>query len=226
MYYPPGPPPSGSGCPTPCATVSTVQHMLRRLFLLAAVAAATLVAEDFTGKVVAITDGDTIRVMRGAAPSGPVVRHRLSRIPRAVRHARQTAHRRPNVRKDLRHHAGGHGTGVAVVGMPRDAGLHEKRRGLDFRQPEEWDAARRVFLNAPVHAVMLTPRPSYIAETSGERKYWDIALESFRRQTEQGQLTDRLKLLAQLFRNSQRFPWYLPVESPIQWTEKAPAVPK
>jgi endonuclease YncB( thermonuclease family) len=35
----------------------------RRLFLLIAVAT-TLLAEDFSGKVVAITDGDTIRVMR------------------------------------------------------------------------------------------------------------------------------------------------------------------
>ena len=36
----------------------------RRLFLLAAVAAAALCAEDFAGKVVAISDGDTIRVMQ------------------------------------------------------------------------------------------------------------------------------------------------------------------
>ena len=42
--------------------------MTRRLFLLAAVAAATLYAEDFTGKVVGITDGDTIRVMHNGAP--------------------------------------------------------------------------------------------------------------------------------------------------------------
>ena len=38
--------------------------MTRRLWLLIAVAATTLSADDFTGKVVAITDGDTIRVMR------------------------------------------------------------------------------------------------------------------------------------------------------------------
>lgn len=41
--------------------------MTRRLFLLAAVAAATLLAQDFTGKVVGITDGDTIRVMHNGA---------------------------------------------------------------------------------------------------------------------------------------------------------------
>ena len=41
--------------------------MTRRLFLLAAVAAAALYAEDFTGKVVAITDGDTIKVMHNGA---------------------------------------------------------------------------------------------------------------------------------------------------------------
>jgi len=96
-----------------------------------------------------------------------------------------------------------------------------------FANPREWDAKRRMFLNAPVHAVMLTPGLAYIAETSrGERPlartgdrpvaatYWDVALESFRQQTEEGQITDRLKLFAQLFRNSQRFPWYLSVESP------------
>lgn len=36
--------------------------MTRRLFLLVAVTG-TLLAADFTGKVVAITDGDTIKVM-------------------------------------------------------------------------------------------------------------------------------------------------------------------
>ena len=41
--------------------------MTRRLFLLAAVAAAALYAEDFTGKVVAITDGGTIKVMHNGA---------------------------------------------------------------------------------------------------------------------------------------------------------------
>jgi hypothetical protein len=90
------------------------------------------------------------------------------------------------------------------------------RRAADwiFANPREWDPGRRVFLNAPVHAVMLTPGLAYIGETSGEKKYWDIALESFRRQTEEGQITDRLKLFAQLFRNSQRFLWYLSIEGP------------
>ena len=37
--------------------------MTRRLFLLAVVAATHILAQDFTGKVVSITDGDTIRVM-------------------------------------------------------------------------------------------------------------------------------------------------------------------
>jgi len=41
--------------------------MTRRLFLLAAVAAAALYAEDFTGKVVGITDGETIKVMHNGA---------------------------------------------------------------------------------------------------------------------------------------------------------------
>jgi endonuclease YncB( thermonuclease family) len=37
--------------------------MLRRFFLLAAVAVAITCAADFSGKVVSITDGDTIKVM-------------------------------------------------------------------------------------------------------------------------------------------------------------------
>lgn len=89
------------------------------------------------------------------------------------------------------------------------------RRAADwiFANPKEWDPQRRMFRNAPVHSVMLTPGLAYIAETSGESKYWDVALESFQRQTEASEVTDRLKLFGQLFRNSQRFPWYLSVEA-------------
>jgi hypothetical protein len=90
------------------------------------------------------------------------------------------------------------------------------KRAADWilANPREWDPQRRMFLNAPVHAVMLTPGLAYIAEATGEPEYWEIALESFQRQTEEAQVTDRLKLFAQLFRNSQRFPWYLSVEGP------------
>jgi len=90
------------------------------------------------------------------------------------------------------------------------------RRAADwiFANPKEWDPKRRIFLNAPVHSVMLTPGLAYISETNGDRRYWEVALESFRRQTEEGAVTDRLKLFAQLFRNSQRFPWYLSIEAP------------
>jgi hypothetical protein len=90
------------------------------------------------------------------------------------------------------------------------------RRAADwiFANPREWDPQRRMFLNAPVHGVMLTPGLAYIAEANGEARYWEVALENFRRQAEEGQATDRLKLFAQLFRNSQRFPWYLSVEGP------------
>ena len=90
------------------------------------------------------------------------------------------------------------------------------RRAADwvFANPKEWDPARRIFRNAPVHSVMLTPGLAYIAETSRERRYWDVALESFTRQTDDAAVTDRLKLFAQLFRNSQRFPWYLSIEGP------------
>src|SRR5262245_24498648 len=54
---------------------------------------------------------------------------------------------------------------------------------------------------------------TYITETSGDRRYWDIAMEGFRRQTGKQDATDRLKLFAQYFRNSQRFRWYLSEEA-------------
>ena len=114
--------------------------------------------------------------------------------------------------------------GIALEGMAQALQLLGRtempsymRRAADwvFANPREWDPERRIFRNAPVHSVMLTPGLAYIAETSGEKKYWDVALESFRRQTEAADITDRLKLFAQLFRNSQRFPWYLSVESAL-----------
>ena len=116
--------------------------------------------------------------------------------------------------------------GIALEGMTQASLLLRRpempeymRRAADwiFNNPKEWDPVKRRFLNAPVHSVMLTAGLAYIAETSGEKKYWDVAIESFVRQTQEGQLTDRLKLFAQLFRNSQRFPWYLSVESPLPW---------
>ncbi len=97
-------------------------------------------------------------------------------------------------------------------GRPEMPGYLRRAADWIFANPREWNPERRIFRNAPVHAVMLTPGLAYIAETSGEKKYWDVAFESFRRQTEDGIITDRLKLFAQLFRNSQRFPWYLSVE--------------
>jgi len=98
------------------------------------------------------------------------------------------------------------------------------RRAADwiFANPKEWDPVRRIYFKYPDLAIMLTPGLAYIAETSGERKYWDLALESFERQTLEGQVTDRLKLFAQLFRNSQRFPWYLSVEAKRRWPPRAP----
>lgn len=112
--------------------------------------------------------------------------------------------------------------GMALEAMAQaDRTLHRAdmpehlRRAADwvFQNPKEWDRVRRVFLNAPVHSIMLTPGLAYIAETSGKSEYWDVALESFRKQVDAGEITDRLKLFGQLFRNSQRFPWYLSVEA-------------
>jgi hypothetical protein len=41
--------------------------------------------------------------------------------------------------------------------------------------------ARRFFCYRNL-AVMVTPGFAYITETSGDRRYWDIAMEGFRRQ--------------------------------------------
>jgi hypothetical protein len=79
--------------------------------------------------------------------------------------------------------------------------------------PREWDPAARRFFYYHDLAVMLTPGLAYLTETSGDRRYWDIAMESFRRQIREQNATDRLKLFAQYFRNSQRFIWYLSEEA-------------
>ncbi|MGH9631115.1 MAG: hypothetical protein ACRD7E_22640 [Bryobacteraceae bacterium] len=104
-----------------------------------------------------------------------------------------------------------------TLARPEMAGYMRRAADWIFANPREWNAEQRMFRNAQVHSVMLTPGLAYIAETSGENEYWNVAMESFRRQTEAGELTDRLKLFAQLFRNSQRFPWYLSVEGPPEF---------
>ena len=121
--------------------------------------------------------------------------------------------------------------GIALEAMAQASQLAKRpempeylQRAADwiFANPREWDPGRRIFINNPIHTVMLTPGLAYIAETSGQRKYWDIALAGFEKQTSEGSVTDRLKLFAQLFRNSQRFPWYLSIESPVPWVQKRP----
>ena len=117
--------------------------------------------------------------------------------------------------------------GIALEGMAQGSQVLARpempeylRRAADwvFANPREWDPEQRRFLNAPVHAVMLTPGLAYISETSGDGKYLRIAMESFEKQTQEAALTDRLKLFAQLFRNSQRFTWYLSVENKARAT--------
>jgi hypothetical protein len=88
--------------------------------------------------------------------------------------------------------------------------------------PHEWDPATRRFFYYADLAVMMTPGFAYITETSGDRRYWDIAIEGFRRQTGEQDATDRMKLFAQYFRNSQRFLWYLSDEARAPMAEAAP----
>jgi hypothetical protein len=67
--------------------------MTRRLFLLTTLAFA-IYGEDFTGRVVAISDVDTIRVMH----DGVSERIRLWGIDAAVRHPREAVHWRSRIR--------------------------------------------------------------------------------------------------------------------------------
>jgi hypothetical protein len=98
------------------------------------------------------------------------------------------------------------------------------KRAADWllANPREWDPATRRFFYYPRLAVMMTPGFAYLTETSGDRRYWDIALEGFRRQTGEHDATDEMKLFAQYFRNSQRFLWYLSVEAGAPMAEAAP----
>jgi hypothetical protein len=52
-----------------------------------------------------------------------------------------------------------------------------------------------------------------VTETSGDRRYWDIAIETFRRQVGEQDANEHMKQFAQYFRNSQRFLWYLSEEA-------------
>jgi hypothetical protein len=105
-----------------------------------------------------------------------------------------------------------------TFGRPEMPGYMKRAADWLYANPKELGAQQGV-------SIMLTPGLAYVGEGMGERKYWDDALKSFRRYTEEGQVTDRLKLFAQLYRNSQRFLWRLSVESPVRWGEETPDRP-
>jgi DUF1680 family protein len=88
------------------------------------------------------------------------------------------------------------------------------RRAADwiYQNPREWDPKTRRYSRYQELAIMLTPGLAYIAETSHQKLYWDLAMEAFQERIKDGRTTDRLKLFAQWFRNSQRFLWYLSIE--------------
>jgi len=98
------------------------------------------------------------------------------------------------------------------------------KRAADWllANPNEWDPATRRFHYYKNLAVMLTPGLAYVSETSGDRRYWDIAIEGFRRQVGEQDATEHLKLFAQYFRNSQRFLWYLSEDARAPMAEAAP----
>jgi hypothetical protein len=112
--------------------------------------------------------------------------------------------------------------GIALEGMAQASLLFKRpempaymKRAADwlYTNPKELGAGQRP-------GIMLTPGLAYVGETTGERKYWDDAFQSFRRITEKAEVTDRLKVFAQTYRNSQRFLWYLSAESPVRWPEQ------
>jgi hypothetical protein len=61
------------------------------------------------------------------------------------------------------------------------------KRAADHLLPDshEWDPVARRFFYYRNPAVMVTPGFAHITETSGDRRYWDIAMEGFRRQVGQ-----------------------------------------
>lgn len=125
--------------------------------------------------------------------------------------------------------------GIALEGMAQASLLTGRmempeymRRAADwiYANPNEWVAETRRYIRYQDLAIMLTPGLAYIAETSKQKVYWDHAMEAFRRQVEEGRTTNQLKLFAQWFRNSQRFLWYLSVESPVGAEFEKTATPR
>src|SRR5262245_24933958 len=76
-----------------CRSSRYTYAMTRRLFLLA-LAATSLLAEDFTGRVVGISDGDTIRVLaRRSGGARPALGNRRAGERATLGQAGQAVHR-------------------------------------------------------------------------------------------------------------------------------------
>lgn len=78
-----------------------------------------------------------------------------------------------------------------------------------FKNPKFWDVEKKRYLDHPELAITFDPGLAALYEYTGDSKYWDRALESFKSQVEQSGRMTRLDLFAQCFRGSQRFLWYL-----------------
>jgi hypothetical protein len=113
--------------------------------------------------------------------------------------------------------------GIALEGMAQASLLTGRKEMPDYMRraadwiygnPKEWVAQKKQYYRYQDLAIMLTPGLAYIGETSGQRVYWDRAMESFERQVGESRTASQLKLFAQYFRNSQRFLWYLSVDAP------------
>jgi hypothetical protein len=119
----------------------------------------------------------------------------------------------PQFRGGYSHQAWMYGIALEAMAQASEAFRRSEMPGY-MKRAADWLYASPKELGAKQRpSIMLTPGLAYITETMGEPRYRDDAFASFRHSAEQGQVTDRLKSFAQLFRNSQRFLWYLSNES-------------
>ena|GEM_PF-3147876 len=83
-----------------------------------------------------------------------------------------------------------------------------------YQNPKFWDSENRRYLDRPEMAITLSAGLAALYEYTGDSKFWNLALESFKSGVEKSIATDQLDLFAQYFRGSQRFLWYLSKDFP------------
>ncbi len=82
-----------------------------------------------------------------------------------------------------------------------------------YGNSQEWQAEEKQYLRYPNLAIGLAAGLASVYQSTGSRKYWDLALEAFRTPAEHAKPVDDLGSLALYFGSSQRFLWFLSKES-------------